>query len=172
MENTKHEIVDNEQEITIKLKRKSIPILTGALVLGYNLEILCDHLWCKISNDPEVSCWGGNVLDIVQEVKDQTGIHEEDKGSGEYTGFIKTIGDLVKVKGEEWEGIGDELFKEVEDEPTISKKPYSGWTAVDFNKAIEHIPNVIRKRDGEKLNNGIKADLVNATSDIEHKVHP
>lgn len=90
----------NEQEVVIKLKAWEIPYLLGSATLGIWAEDWCAHLFHTRSNSYDIRSeeWMCKVIRIIEQIKTQTMIEDEEKEFGNKQAMLE-IEKIVDMKG-------------------------------------------------------------------------
>lgn len=95
---------DLEKEVTIKLKKWQVPYLLGAVRLGIWNEDWCAGLVQTGINtyDTHSARWVGRVVFVIEQIKTQTGITQEETEHGckEVLSFIQKKIDEECIKNE------------------------------------------------------------------------
>jgi hypothetical protein len=96
---------NNSRYVTVKLEKKTVPILLGACHLGLRLQVWFYHLYYAITRDvnTQTRSWIENAQGTISRIRIMTGIKAVDIGLGEETKMISWIDDFVKAKCKEIE---------------------------------------------------------------------
>lgn len=132
------EIDDLEKEVVIKLKKWQVEKLLGAARLGIWAEDWCAALIQTNINsyDTHSGRWILRVGYVIDEIKKQTGVIEEDKEYGRTTSVLedidKWVNEQCKVNVDNWAQYEEEMHQEYERVEAAKKKHNKVQKEKDF----------------------------------------